>query len=92
MFLLVLILYRKNILFMSFKTIYRIFNLITVKILLGGKNKKQKTSSEKSKKEIFHNEANKRIIKRIKSIKNNNMKLFTGSPSELINNQRKKCL
>lgn len=74
---------------MSFKTIYRIFNLITVKILLGGKNKKQKTSSEKSKKEIFHNEANKRIIKRIKSIKNNNMELFTGSPSELINNQRK---
>src|SRR5699024_10976793 len=57
-FFLVLILYRKNILFMSFKTIYRIFNLIAVKILLGGKNKKQKTSSEKSKKEIFHNEAN----------------------------------
>lgn len=32
---------------MSFKTIYRIFNLITVKILLGGKNKKQVVKNQK---------------------------------------------
>lgn len=32
---------------MSFKTIYRIFNLIIVKILLGGKNKKQVVKNQK---------------------------------------------
>ncbi|SUN23041.1 Uncharacterised protein [Staphylococcus saprophyticus] len=34
----------------------------------------------------------KELSKELKVSKNDNMELFTGSPSELINNQRKKCL